>query len=71
MFLGKYKWWYAIGQVYNVRMYTYKATDDATINKCFCLECVKKRRGKKLYEMYEDVDTGGIIPVVFCAPVNK
>lgn len=71
MFPGKYEWWYTVGKVYNVRKYPYKATDGATINKCFCSECVKERKDKKLYEMYENIETGGLIPAVFCTPVNK
>jgi len=60
-------WWYKVGKIYEVRPFPYKATRGATLNYCFCEECVAYRKGKELFDMYEVVSgdhVGSIIPII-------
>jgi hypothetical protein len=49
-----------------VKKYPYKSTKGGQVEYCYCFDCLKNRRGKKLYETYEVVsgykNTGSIIP---------
>ncbi len=60
-------WWYKVGEIYEVRPFPHRATRGATLDYCFCEECVNERKGKKLFDMYEVIKgehTGSIIPVI-------
>ena len=51
------------GEVVRVRKYPYKTCVGGYIDYCSCVDCVVNRAGKQMYDAYEVVDTGSIIPV--------
>lgn len=69
-YFKEHKWWYGIGHIYEVELYHWRATADGTINSCQCKDCKERRYGIKLYDMYVDIQTGGIIPRKFCIIVQ-
>lgn len=61
---GWNNWWFEgkDGQNILVKKYPYKATQGCETTYCSCVDCVTKTAGKKLYDMWEVISTGSIIP---------
>lgn len=66
--------WFKKGETYIVRKYPLKATKEGTATFCNCNECLKIRKGKKLYGMYEVISGkchGSLIPIKVCKIIEK
>jgi len=62
------------GKNYLVRIDPLKTTSKGDNNFCNCPKCLKQRKGKKLYEMYEVVSgkhTYALIPISCCKTIHQ
>jgi hypothetical protein len=62
-----WKWWFTVGEEYQVRPYAYQATSGAHNTYCYCGDCCRERAGKTLYDCWEVVGgkhAGSIIPQI-------
>ncbi len=63
---GFEQWWFSdlLGTIVNVREYKYKVTRGAKTTQCSCYDCVREWAGKELFDAYEVIETGAIIPAI-------
>ncbi len=61
---GWNNWWFEgrDGETIIVRKYQYKTTRSGKSTYCSCVDCVIENAGKELYDAWEVIPTGSIIP---------